>query len=93
MTAEPVLFVKQGPHFVHSGLVWASAFLIQVFDVQKENLQQCFHVKTSSSDKNQFACLEGRVLLPVGMLVIQLQDNTWRRRAKEWYDAKCCSCN
>lgn len=66
--------------YVLFGLGWASAFSC----VQKEKLQQCFHANTSILDKKQFACLEVKALVPTGMPVIWLQDNTWLRHAKEW---------
>lgn len=64
-------------------LGWDSAFC-----VQKAHQQHCFHIETSVLDqkkkKKQFACLEVEVLVPMGMPVIPLQDNTWLRHAKEW---------
>lgn len=75
---------KMGNSFCTFSFGLGFCFSDTTFLVQKENLQQCFHVKTSGLDKTRFACLEVKVFLPVGMPVIQLQDNTWWRRAKEW---------
>lgn len=57
-------------------LGFASAFLTQLFCVQKEPAAVSVFIKISALDENQFSCLEVRVLLPLGKPVIWLQAST-----------------